>query len=106
MSWSYTIADIYVIQNSSVSVPASTTSGAGTANSNSFTPIGSAKVYVLLNLPSGVTATANIGSQTFPLSTGLNTLIVPPNTTFYVTFSNSNTSASTVYVIIIAVPLS
>ena len=84
----------------SVSVSASSSA---TVSIN-FTPQGTAKVFVILNLPSGVTATITIGGQTFPLNNGPNTIYVPAgNTISGITFNNSNSSAVTVSVYVLAI---
>ena len=82
-----------LLKPQSVSVGASSSSSV----SINFTPQGTGILYVMLNLPSGVTATITIGGQTFNLNNGGNVLYTPAYATIgSITLSNSNTSAVTV----------
>lgn len=99
MSFVPKIQGSYVLVSpQSVSVGASS-SASVTIN---FTPRGTGKLFIALNLPSGVTATATIGGQKFPLVNGPNVYTVPATATISsINFTNSNSSAVTVSVYVV-----
>lgn len=71
-------------------------SSSATITTNQFL-YGTALLYVNVNLPSGVTASVSLNSVEFPLVNGSNNIYVPGISSINsITFTNSNTSASTV----------
>jgi len=65
----------------------------------SFMPLGAGSLYVYITLPTGVTATISIGTQTVSLSSGSNQFLIPAGVPIgNITISNAGATAASVTV--------